>query len=84
MSGVIDQVCYATRNFDEPWTLANYLSIGGYVAWRKIVQTKTPAGDIIDEVKKSGLRGRGGAGFPAGIKWHRRNSSRYSLAPASD
>ena len=50
MSSVIDQVCYATRKFDEPWTLENYLAIGGYVAWRKIVQGKTPPGEIIDEV----------------------------------
>jgi NADH-quinone oxidoreductase subunit F len=69
VSGVINQVCYATRKFDEPWTLANYLITGGYVAWRKIIQAKTPPGEIIDEVKKSGLRGRGGAGFPAGLKW---------------
>ena len=52
MSGVIDQVCYATRKFDEPWTLANYLTTGGYLAWRKIVQARTPPGEIIDEVKK--------------------------------
>ncbi len=66
---MIDQVCYATRKFDEPWTLENYLATGGYLAWRKIVQRKVPPGDVIEEVKKSGLRGRGGAGFPAGLKW---------------
>jgi NADH-quinone oxidoreductase subunit F len=69
MSSVTDQVCYATRRFDEPWTLANYVADDGYVAWRKIVEEKTPPGDIIDEIKKSGLRGRGGAGFPSGLKW---------------
>jgi len=66
---VVDQVCYATRKFDEPWTLANYLADDGYVAWRKIVDNRTPPGEVIDEVKKSGLRGRGGAGFPSGLKW---------------
>jgi NADH-quinone oxidoreductase subunit F len=66
---VADQVCYATRKHDEPWTLANYLAGDGYVAWRKIVENKTPPGDVIDEIKKSGLRGRGGAGFPSGLKW---------------
>jgi len=66
---VVDQVCYATRRHDEPWTLANYLADDGYSAWRKIVENKTPAADIIDEIKKSGLRGRGGAGFPSGLKW---------------
>jgi len=64
-----DQVCYETRQFDEPWTLENYLAIGGYAAWRKVVEEKTPPGDIIELVKKSGLRGRGGAGFPSGLKW---------------
>ena len=66
---MVDQVCYATRRHDEPWTLANYLADDGYSAWRKIVENKTPAADIIDEIKKSGLRGRGGAGFPSGLKW---------------
>jgi len=66
---MLDQVCYETRRFDEPWTLENYLETGGYEAWRKIIAQKTPPGDIIEEVKKSGLRGRGGAGFPSGLKW---------------
>ncbi len=66
---MIDQVCYVTRKFDEPWTLENYLATGGYLAWRKIVQHKVSPNDVIEEVKKSGLRGRGGAGFPAGLKW---------------
>jgi len=66
---MIDQVCYATRKFDEPWTYENYVALDGYSAWRKVIETKTPPGDIIDEIKKSGLRGRGGAGFPSGLKW---------------
>ena len=66
---MIDQTCYTTRKFDEPWKLENYRAIGGYIAWRNIVEKKTPPADIIDIVKKSGLRGRGGAGFPAGLKW---------------
>jgi len=66
---VVDQVCYATRRHDEPWTLANYLADDGYKAWREIIENKTPAADVIDVVKASGLRGRGGAGFPSGLKW---------------
>ena len=66
---MLDQVCYETRQFDEPWSLASYLKTGGYEAWRKIIAEKTPPGDVIEEVKKSGLRGRGGAGFPSGLKW---------------
>ncbi|MBF8270488.1 MAG: NADH-quinone oxidoreductase, F subunit [Gammaproteobacteria bacterium] len=65
----LDQVCYATRQFDQPWTLANYYKVGGYEAWKKLLKDKTPPRDVIEEVKKSGLRGRGGAGFPMGLKW---------------
>ncbi|MBN2226807.1 MAG: NADH-quinone oxidoreductase subunit NuoF [candidate division Zixibacteria bacterium] len=45
-----------------------YVGHGGYTAWQKALKQMKPA-DVIDEVKKSGLRGRGGAGFPAGLKW---------------
>jgi len=55
--------------FDEPWTLENYLKVGGYTAWKKILAEKTSQESIIDEIKKSALRGRGGAGFPTGLKW---------------
>lgn len=65
----LDLTCYETRQFDEPWTLENYLKIGGYDAWKKILSEKTRAMEIIEEVKNSGLRGRGGAGFPTGVKW---------------
>ena len=64
-----NQVCYATLQFDEPWTLENYYKVGGYEAWKKIIREKIPPKKIIDEVKTSGLRGRGGAGFPTGLKW---------------
>jgi len=45
-----------------------YIQHGGYEAFKKVVTTMTP-GQVIDEVKASGLRGRGGAGFPTGVKW---------------
>ncbi|RQW06541.1 NADH-quinone oxidoreductase subunit F, partial [candidate division KSB1 bacterium] len=48
-------------------TVANYVSDGGYIGLRKALE-KTPA-DLVEEVKKSFLRGRGGAGFPTGFKW---------------
>ena len=64
-----NQVCYTTLKFDEPWTYDNYLKIGGYEAWNKIVSEKMAPEDVVGEIKASGLRGRGGAGFPTGLKW---------------
>ena len=65
----INNVCYATLKFNEPWTLKNYLKVGGYKAWKKIISKKTDPEEIVAELKTSGLRGRGGAGFPTGLKW---------------
>ena len=49
-------------------TLAVYREKGGYRAVEKALKTMSPE-DVVEEVKKSGLRGRGGAGFPTGLKW---------------
>lgn len=65
----MNNVCYTTLKFDEPWTFENYLKVGGYEALKKILSEKIPPEDVIEEVKNSGLRGRGGAGFPTGLKW---------------
>lgn len=51
------------------WTLESYLARGGYQALNKILKDKISQEDVIAEVKASGLRGRGGAGFPTGLKW---------------
>jgi len=51
------------------WRLADYEKRGGYAALKKILAEKIAPDAIIAEVKKSGLRGRGGAGFPTGLKW---------------
>jgi NADH-quinone oxidoreductase subunit F len=64
-----NEVCFNTLHLDKPWTLATYQSAGGYQAWKKILTDKVPAETIIAELKKSVLRGRGGAGFPTGLKW---------------
>jgi NADH-quinone oxidoreductase subunit F len=64
-----NEVCFQTLQFAEPWTLENYRKVGGYTAWEKILAEKPAPITIIDELKKSALRGRGGAGFPAGLKW---------------
>ena len=52
----------------ESWTLRAYEAAGGYKALRKAVKEMSPV-QVIEEVKASGLRGRGGAGFPTGLKW---------------
>jgi len=51
------------------WRLADYVQRGGYEALRKILAGKIPPEQVVAEVKKSALRGRGGAGFPTGLKW---------------
>jgi NADH-quinone oxidoreductase F subunit len=52
----------------DPKEIQPYLEGGGYAALKKAVTTMTPE-QVVEEVKTSGLRGRGGAGFPAGLKW---------------
>ncbi len=63
------QVVYTTLHFDTPWSYESYLKTGGYSALRRILEEKIPPEQVIDMVKGSGLRGRGGAGFPTGLKW---------------
>jgi NADH-quinone oxidoreductase subunit F len=62
-------VVYTTLHFERPWTYENYLKVGGWQAWHKILTEKPDPGQIVEAVKKSALRGRGGAGFPTGLKW---------------
>ena len=52
----------------DPERIEDYISIGGYTALNKVVSEMAPQ-EVIDEIVKSGLRGRGGAGFPSGLKW---------------
>ena len=51
-----------------PWEIEGYLKVGGYEAWKRCVDGMK-ADDVVVELKKAGLRGRGGAGFPTGVKW---------------
>ncbi|MGH1357857.1 MAG: NADH-quinone oxidoreductase subunit NuoF [Burkholderiaceae bacterium] len=53
----------------EDWGLSKYESRQGYAALRKIIDEKLTPEDVISIVKSSALRGRGGAGFPTGLKW---------------
>jgi NADH-quinone oxidoreductase subunit F len=67
--GTINPLLTVGWNGDAGWRLQEYVKRGGYKALRRIIEEKIPAAQVIDEVKKSGLRGRGGAGFPTGLKW---------------
>ena len=58
---------YKYVGVDKAWTLDFYKNHGGYEAAKKALGMKP--GDVVDEVKRAGLRGRGGAGFPTGVKW---------------
>ena len=64
-----NEICFRTLHLDKPWSLEAYLSVGGYEQWKKILRDKTLPEQIIEAVKLSALRGRGGAGFSAGLKW---------------
>ena len=64
-----NEVCFRNLHLPEPWSLKTYLDSGGYAVWKKILAEQTAPDEIISQVKKSALRGRGGAGFPTGLKW---------------
>ena len=66
---MVNEVCLRTLDLDRPWLLEQYRSRGGYEVLARILKEKTPAEEIVEEIKRSGLRGRGGAGFPTGLKW---------------
>lgn len=63
-----EKTLYAHVGQEGSWTLDYYLRHGGYETARKVLKERSPE-EVIEEVKRSGLRGRGGAGFPTGLKW---------------
>ncbi|WP_044407414.1 NADH-quinone oxidoreductase subunit NuoF [Thiomicrospira microaerophila] len=61
--------CYRNNHLDKSWDIDTYISQGGYQVWKQVLSGELTPQEIIDEVKVSNLRGRGGAGFPTGLKW---------------
>jgi NADH-quinone oxidoreductase subunit F len=65
----LDQICFRTSHLSPSWTLESYRQVGGYKVLEDVLKQKMRPEDIIEQVKNSALRGRGGAGFPTGLKW---------------
>jgi len=80
------RIIFGNNGLIEPTSIEDYISVGGYGALAKALLDMTPQ-DIIAEIKKSGLRGRGGGGFPTGIKWEtcrRHEGRRYVICNADE
>lgn len=65
-----NEVCYRTRNKEKPADLETYIKLGGYQSLTRLLQGKITPAQVIAELKISDIRGRGGAAFPTGLKWH--------------
>jgi NADH-quinone oxidoreductase subunit F len=74
MATTLTPVLSAHWDAERSWTLSTYVGNGGYAGLRAAVAQTPP--EVLETVKASGLRGRGGAGFPTGLKW--------SFLPAPD
>ena len=83
------QLRIATENSGriDPESLDDYVHSGGYEALRSVLASMTPA-EVRDEITRSGLRGRGGAGYPTGLKWNTvakaEGSPRYVICNADE
>ena len=63
------KLCTETFDDKNPASIETYIKHGGYSAWKDIVNSKSSKSSIIEKIKNSGLRGKGGAGFLTGLKW---------------
>ncbi|MCY3769441.1 MAG: NADH-quinone oxidoreductase subunit NuoF [Gammaproteobacteria bacterium] len=62
-------VCLPSRSIETPWALESYRANGGYAALTRVLAEQVPPEEIVEALKTSNIRGRGGAGFPVGVKW---------------
>ncbi len=80
------RIIFGNNGLIDPTNIEDYIAVGGYTALAKALFDLTPQ-EIISEIKKSGLRGRGGGGFPTGIKWEtcrRHHGTRYVICNADE
>ncbi|BBP46361.1 NADH-quinone oxidoreductase subunit F [Thiosulfatimonas sediminis] len=61
--------CFRLNHLERSYDIDVYMANGGYEVWKKVVTGELEPTEIIEQVKASGIRGRGGAGFPTGLKW---------------
>ncbi|MBW1674971.1 MAG: NAD(P)H-dependent oxidoreductase subunit E, partial [Deltaproteobacteria bacterium] len=80
------RIIFGNNGMIDPTSIEDYLSVGGYSALEKALFDMSPE-DILDQVKKSGLRGRGGGGFPTATKWEtcrKHEGKRYIICNADE
>jgi NADH-quinone oxidoreductase subunit F len=80
------RVIFGNNGLIDPTSIDDYIAVGGYSAMAKALFDMSPE-KIIAEIKKSGLRGRGGGGFPTGIKWdtcRKHHGTRYVICNADE
>jgi NADH:ubiquinone oxidoreductase subunit F (NADH-binding)/(2Fe-2S) ferredoxin len=80
-------IALRNRGIIDPDNIEEYIANDGYKALAKVISSLSPE-EVIDEIKKSGLRGRGGAGFPTGLKWelcrNAEGESKYIICNADE
>ena len=72
---LMTKLCTSTFSSENPSSIETYIAQDGYSTWKKIISKQTSKSEIIKEIKESGLKGKGGAGFSTGLKWSFINSN---------